>query len=1052
MAASHFRVANHLTTCRCSRSVSLRCFKANMIGFIFKKIIGSKNDREVKKLRPLVARINEIESTLQALSDDDLRKKTADWKAELSAIEDNDKLAARLNEILPEAFAVVKNACRRLCGQDVIVRGHPLRWEMVPFDVQLIGGIALHSGKIAEMATGEGKTLVATAPVYLNALTGRGVHVVTVNDYLASRDGEWMGAVYKFLGLTVGCILHDQPPHIRREQYNCDITYGTNAEFGFDYLRDNGMATRREEQVQRGHYFAIVDEVDSILIDEARTPLIISGPAVRTFDEQYAQWKPLVDSIVRAQERLCARYLSEAQELLKKLRPTDGSNPQNPDALAKEIGLLLFRVKTGQPKSEDLLKILEEPANLKLMNDAELSLHLDQKKVELYAEKEQLLYAIDEKSHEADLTEKGRTFLSPKDPDAFVLPDLNTAMHDIDVGPEPDARKRMEAKTKLQSDFETKAQKIHSIAQLLKAYSLYTKDVEYVVQDNKVIIVDQNTGRLMTGRRWSDGLHQAVEAKEGVEIERETQTLATITIQNYFRLYLKLAGMTGTAETEAGEFFDIYKLGVLVIPTNKPCLRKDANDSVYKTRREKFNAVLAEIKRVHGEGRPILVGTISVEVSEQLSKMLNREKLIHSVLNAKYHQQEAEIVARAGQRGAITIATNMAGRGTDIKLGPGVAELGGLHVLATERHEARRIDRQLRGRCSRQGDPGSSHFFVSLEDDLMRLFGAGNIVKYMEKLGLEEGQELEHPLLNRSIGQAQKRVEGHNFQIRKRTLEYDDVMNKQREVIYGFRNEIINSDDVRDRLMDIMEEVVITKVETLTKGEYDAQEWQTRALADWVNLNFPLGMPEEEIVKAAAAGKESPVPGSLFDGLSPAQFSVCNFISEKIRESYELKISFEEPEKLVTVERFTILSAIDKLWQEHLYEMDSLRYSIGLRAHGQRDPLIEYKAEAFKIFDELMVNIKTEICHNIFRSASSLMAFENFLRNVPQQTLHQPTSAFGNTSTGSSSAPQPKASDVVSEAAAAVEKSKPVQTGPKVGRNDPCPCRSGKKYKQCCGK
>jgi preprotein translocase subunit SecA len=1019
-----------------------------MIGFIFKKLIGSKNDREVKKLRPLVARINEIEAGLQSLSDDELRQKTSAWKTELATIEDNEKLAARLNEILPEAFAVVKSACRRLCGKDVIVRGHPLKWEMVPFDVQLIGGMALHGGKISEMATGEGKTLVATAPVYLNALTGRGVHVVTVNDYLAARDSEWMGAVYKFLGLTVGCILHDQPPHVRREQYNCDITYGTNAEFGFDYLRDNGMATRREEQVQRGHYFAIVDEVDSILIDEARTPLIISGPAVRTYDEQYAQWKPLVESIVRAQERLCARYLSEAEELIKKLRPTDGSNPQNPDALAKEIGLLLFRVKTGQPKSEALMKVLEEPANLKLMNDAELSLHLDQKKVELYAEKEQLLYAIDEKSHDADLTEKGRTFLSPKDSDAFVLPDLSTAMHDIDVGPEPDARKRMEAKGKLQADFETKAQKIHSISQLLKAYSLYAKDVEYVVQENKVIIVDQNTGRLMSGRRWSDGLHQAVEAKEGVEIERETQTLATITIQNYFRLYLKLAGMTGTAETEAGEFYDIYKLGVLVIPTNKPCLRKDANDSVYKTRREKYNAVIAEIKRVHGEGRPILVGTISVEVSELLSRMLHKEKLIHSVLNAKYHQQEAEIIARAGQRGAITIATNMAGRGTDIKLGPGVADVGGLHVLATERHEARRIDRQLRGRCSRQGDPGSSHFFISLEDDLMRLFGAGNIVKYMEKLGLEEGQELEHPLLNRSIGQAQKRVEQHNFQIRKRTLEYDDVMNKQREVIYGFRNEIINSDDVRDRLMDIMEEVVIAKVETHTKGDFDATEWQTRALADWVNLNFPLGMPEEEIAKAAQSGHDAPVSGSLYDGLSAAQFAVCNFISDSIRKAYELKISFEEPDKLVTVERFTILSAIDKLWQEHLYEMDSLRYSIGLRAHGQRDPLIEYKAEAFKIFDELMVNIKTEICHNIFRSASSLMAFENFLRNVPQQTKHDPTSAFG--------APPPadkgKASDVVSQAAEDISKQKPKQVGPKVGRNDPCPCGSGKKYKQCCGK
>jgi preprotein translocase subunit SecA len=626
-------------------------------------------------------------------------------------------------------------------------------------------------------------------------------------------------------------------------------------------------------------------------------------------------------------------------------------------------------------------------------------------------------------------------------------------LHEVDAGPEPDVRKRMEAKAKIQADYEAKAQRIHCIAQLLKAYSLYEKDVQYVVQDNKVIIVDENTGRLMTGRRWSDGLHQAVEAKENVAIERETQTLATITIQNYFRLYRKLAGMTGTAETEASEFFDIYKLGVLVIPTNRPVARKDANDSVYKTKREKFNAVVNEIKRVHGEGRPILVGTISVEVSEQLSRMLKREGIIHSVLNAKYHQQEAEIVARAGQRGAVTIATNMAGRGTDIKLGEGVAALGGLHVLATERHEARRIDRQLRGRCARQGDPGSSHFFIGLEDDLMRLFGSDRIVKYMEKMGLEEGQELEAGLLNRSIEQAQKRVEQHNFQIRKRTLEYDDVMNKQREVIYGFRNEIIHGDDVRDRLMDIMEEIVIQKVEEFTVSDADPGEWRIRLLADWVNLNFPIGIPEAELLKAARAGKDEPVRGSVFEGLSAAQFAVCNFISDAVRKAYELKVSFEQPEALQEVERYTILSAIDKLWQEHLYEMDSLRYSIGLRAHGQRDPLIEYKAEAYKIFDELMVNIKTEICHNIFRSASSLMAFENFLRNVPQQTLHQSTTAFGGTSTTSTEAQQ-RPSDIVSEAAAQVaqEKAKPVRTGPKVGRNDPCPCGSGKKYKHCCGK
>jgi preprotein translocase subunit SecA len=1060
-----------------------------MIGFIVRKIIGSKNDRELKKIRPLVGRINGFETEYQKLSDEQLRAKTEEFRTRIEETRkqrgyydltasvrrlesdlraDEAKIERRkafdleqqiLTEIMPEAFAAVKNACRRLVGQDIMVRGHPIKWEMIPFDVQLLGGYALHSGRISEMATGEGKTLVATLPIYLNALAGHGVHLVTVNDYLAARDSEWMGAVYKFLGLTVGCILHDQPPHVRREQYNCDVTYGTNAEFGFDYLRDNGMASRKEEQVQRGHYYAIVDEVDSILIDEARTPLIISGPAVVTYDEQYGQFKAQVESLFRAQERLCQRFLSEAQELIKKLHPEDGANQEEGEALEQEIGRLLFRVKTGMPKSEGLLNILENPENLRLMNQAELQLHADQKKTQLYAEKEQLLFAIDEKSNEADLTEKGRNFLSPKDPDAFMLPDLTTALHEIDTGPEPDARKRMEAKTKLQQEFEAKAQRIHAISQLLRAYCLYQKDVQYVIQDNKVIIVDENTGRLMTGRRWSDGLHQAVEAKEGVEIERETQTLATITIQNYFRLYQKLAGMTGTAETEAQEFFDIYKLGVLVIPTNRPVARKDGNDSVYKTKREKYNAVLKEIQDIHGKGRPILVGTISVEVSEHLSRMLKREGIVHSVLNAKYHQQEAEIVMRAGQRGAVTIATNMAGRGTDIKLGPGVAEAGGLHVMGTERHEARRIDRQLRGRCARQGDPGSSHFFISLEDDLMRLFGSDRIVKYMEKMGLEEGQELEHPLLNRSIQQAQKRVEQHNFQIRKRTLEYDDVMNKQREVIYGFRNEIIHAEDVRDRLMDIMEEVVVQKVEQNTAADFDENAWNVRALADWVNLNFPLGMPEREILKAARSGTEIPVPGSLYDGLSAAQFAVCNFISDSVRKSYDLKISFEKPEALKEVERYTILSAIDRLWQEHLYEIDSLRYSIGLRGYGQRDPLIEYKAEAYKIFDELMVNIKTEICHNIFRSASSLMAFENFLRNVPQQTLHQSTSAFGGGAAGregtagASAKPAGQGSDVVSEAAAAIERrGKPVRSGPKVGRNDPCPCGSGKKFKHCCGR
>lgn len=1020
-----------------------------MLGTIFKKIFGSKNERELKRLWPLVKQINEHEAALQSQPEQVLRDKTAAWKTRLAAITDDAELARELDAILPEAFAVVKNAGRRMCGKDVTVRGHPLRWEMVPFDVQLIGGMALHKGMISEMATGEGKTLVATLPTYLNALTGRGVHVVTVNDYLAARDGEWMGAVYKFLGLTVGCILHDQPPSVRRAQYACDITYGTNAEFGFDYLRDNGMATTKEDQVQRGHYFAIVDEVDSILIDEARTPLIISGPAVVARDSQvYSNYKPAIEGLVRAQHQLCDRYLREAEELLKKLNPADGSQPQGTEALEKEIGLLLYRVKLGQPRSPGLARLLEEPAHIKLMNKSELDLHLDQSKRDLYAQKEELFFAMEEKSHEADLTEKGRKHLSPNDPDAFMLPDITTAFSEIDGGAEPDARKRLEAKQKFQADFEAKAEKIHVISQLLKAYCLYEKDVQYVVQENKVIIVDENTGRLMTGRRWSDGLHQAVEAKENAIIEEETQTYATITIQNYFRLYHKLAGMTGTAETEAQEFFDIYKLGVLVIPTNRPIARKDQNDSVYKTKREKFEAVLKEIQTVHALGRPILVGTVAVESSEHLSRILKRAGLIHSVLNAKFHEQEAEIVARAGQKGAITIATNMAGRGTDIKLGPGVADVGGLHVLATERHEARRIDRQLRGRCARQGDPGSSHFFIALEDDLMRLFGSDKIVKVMERVGLEEGQELEHPLLNRSIQTAQKRVEQHNFQARKRTLEYDDVMNKQREIVYGFRNEIIRGTDVRDRLMDIMEEVVLAKVDEFTAADTEISDWNIRGLADWVNLNFPIGMPEEKILKTAEDGGEMPVPGSAFDGLNAGQFAVCHLIAKSVRDAYDLKIQFEDAEALKNVERYIVLSAIDKLWQEHLYNMDSLRTSIGLRAYGQRDPLIEYKAEAFKLFDELMVNIKTEICHNIFRSASSMLAFENFLKNLPTITSHSEPAPY----TGAEPPAKSNASDMVSDAANELSKPAPKRSGPKVGRNDPCPCGSGKKYKQCCGR
>ncbi len=1026
-----------------------------MLGYFVRKIIGTKNEREVRKLSPVVVRINDFELQLQSVSEDALRAKTAAWKEELAPIEDKAALAAKLNEILPEAFAVVKTACRRMAAakQSVHVRGHDIAWDMIPFDVQLIGGFALHSGRIAEMATGEGKTLVATLPVYLNALTGRGVHVVTVNDYLAARDSEWMGGLYTFLGLTIGCIQHDQPPDVRRAQYNCDITYGTNSEFGFDYLRDNGMAVTSAEQVQRGHYFAIVDEVDSILVDEARTPLIISGPAVvHTDNKIYDEFRPAIGRVEQAQKILCLRFASEAESLMKKLHPEDGSNPTDKDELERQIGILLFRVKQGQPRLPEFLRLLESAENIRLMNKAELSLHADQSKKLLYAEKEELFFAIDEKGHDADLTEKGRQFLRPDDPDAFMLPDIGTQFHEIDMATGLDARQRLDAKQKAQQDFESRAQKIHVISQLLKAFCLFERDVNYVVQDNKVIIVDEHTGRALPGRRWSDGLHQAVEAKEGVEIERETQTYATITIQNYFRLYTKLAGMTGTAETEAQEFLDIYHLGVLVIPTNKPSQRKDSHDTVYKTRREKWDAVVREIVNVYNQGRPILVGTISVEASEHLSRLLKKAGVAHSVLNAKYHEQEAEIVGRAGLRAAVTIATNMAGRGTDIKLGDGIAEIGGLHVVATERHESRRIDRQLRGRCARQGDPGSSHFFLSLEDDLMRLFGSDRIVRYMEKMGLEEGQELEHPLLNKSIGQAQKRVEQHNFQIRKRTLEFDDVMNRHREVIYSFRNDIIHTDDVRDRLMDIMEEVVVEKIRQFSDEGNDYDAWNIRGLSDWANLTFPLGLPEEEIIKAAQTGTETPQPKSLFDGLSSHQFAVASFVCEAVRRAYELKISVENPEALKTVERYTMLSAIDRQWQEHLYNMDSLRVSISLRAYGQKDPLMEYKAESYKLFEDLMVNVKSEICRNIFLSASSLMAFQNFLRKLPQRTTHAEVNAFSAGTDQALSAASSAVVDEVTEEFSRAAAAKPLRTGPKVGRNDPCPCGSGKKFKQCCGK
>jgi preprotein translocase subunit SecA len=1011
-------------------------------------VLGSKNQRELKKLWPLVAKINEFEKEYQGLMDEQLIAKTTQFKERFGRGE-------TLDSLLPEAFAVVKNACRRLTERKhkCLVRGQEITWEMIPFDVQLIGGMVLHSGRIAEMATGEGKTLVATFPAYLNALTGRGVHVVTVNDYLAARDSEWMGEVYRFLNLTVGCIQNGQNPELRRAQYNCDISYGTNSEMGFDYLRDNGMASSKAEQVQRGHAYAIVDEVDSILIDEARVPLIIAGPATIS-THQYEKFKPAIERIVYAQSLESNRWAADARKQIE-------------EGNYAEAGRLLFKIKNSTPTNKQLLKMIEEPEIRRAMDDAELVLYQDPRKTELYALKAEAYFSIDPKSNEADLSERGREFLSPNEPETFVLPDLITVFHDIDSNETLSKEEKQRAKANAQAKYDEASERIHNIAQLLRAYCVYEKDVQYVVQDNKVVIVDENTGRALPGRRWADGLHQAVEAKEGVKIDRETQTLATITIQNYFRLYQKLSGMTGTAETEANEFHDIYKLDVVVIPTNRPIARVDLDDIIYKTRREKYNAIIREIKAAHAKGQPVLVGTISVESSELISRMLKRESIIHNVLNAKFVQQEAEIVAQAGQRGAVTIATNMAGRGTDIKLGKGVNQVqglyvanakqrvvetvgpettidekagehytSGLYVIGTERHESRRIDRQLRGRCARQGDPGCSKFFVSFEDDLMRNFGdSRRLSGMMTRLGMKDDEELQHPWLNKSVESAQRRVEERNYVSRKYTLQYDDVMNQQRTVIYAWRNDILVTETPREEIFEVVEQLLDGETEArLTGAEANPAEFVA-----WLNSTFPLGVEEKDF--DFNAGPEAAKKVAL----------------QKIREAYDIKIKFEDPNALLSLERYTLLGSIDRLWQEHLYAIDALRHSINLRTIGQKDPLVEYKREAFQMFSDLMGRINYEIASSLFKTSASITAFESFLRNLPQKLIHEvPPSTMSQPDPGQS-APMPLENPEPAEtngsaAPAAPERQLPIRhDGPVISRNAMCPKGSGKKFKYCCG-
>ncbi|MEI7551363.1 MAG: preprotein translocase subunit SecA [Verrucomicrobiota bacterium] len=993
-----------------------------MLSFLFKRFAGRHYKKFLEKARPTVARINELELSYRPLSDEQLRAKTDEFRARLKAGE-------TLDQILPEAFATVKSAARRLVGRTIVVCDHELTWDMVHFDVQLIGGLAIHQGKIAEMATGEGKTLVSTLPLYLNSLNGRNTQLVTVNDYLARRDSEWMGHLYNFLGVSVGCIQQQMAPDLRREMYGRDITYGTASEFGFDYLRDNGMATRKEDQVQRDHWYCIVDEIDSILVDEARTPLIISGPAPIEREQPFTRIKPPVDALVSDQTRLCNRIVSEAKGLLEKPAASED------DKLLASRKML--QVKMGHPKNKLLLRLMETPEWRKLLDTTETEMNSDLNKEEVYRLKEELFFVIDERQHQADLTEIGRKTLRPDNPDAFVLPDLATEFSDLDKDPAFSPEQREAKKLTSQTRYAEVSEDIHAISQLLRAYSLYEKDVEYVVQEGKVMIVDENTGRVMPGRRWSDGLHQAVEAKEGVMIERETRTYATITIQNYFRMYEKLAGMTGTAETEATEFNDIYRLSVQVIPTNQPCIRVDRNDSIFKTRRDKFNAVVREIEAASKRGQPVLVGTVSVESSEVLSRMLKRAGVIHTVLNAKFHQQESEIVSRAGQRGAVTIATNMAGRGTDIKLGEGVREAGGLYVVGTERHESRRIDRQLRGRCSRQGDPGLTKFFLSLEDDLMRLFLQGNLASRLMEGSMKEGEELEHPWLNRSIESAQKKVEQQNYSIRKRLLQYDDVLNQQREVVYGIRNAAIHADRPKAIIFEQIEEELLLRLEAAGYGEKGgAVPSAVESLVGWANAHFPISLRVDELAGGDAA-------------------ALAALILARIHQAYAVKESAEVPEALGSLERYVVINAIDHHWQEHLTEMEDLRKSIGLRSYGQKDPLVEYKSEAYRFFEELMNNVRLQICTGLFRSASNLASFENMLA-----LLSRTARAVGPTDAPApAAAPRLETSTTVTGGGATSAPAPEIQLPrvtirrdtPKVGRNDPCPCGSGKKFKQCHG-
>jgi preprotein translocase subunit SecA len=1093
----------------------------SIINKVLGLFLGNKYERDMKEINPYVELVHGEFSKLQSLTNDQLRDKTAELRGEIKKgiAEDEkeiqqlkvkaekeedvylkeeiynhidklekqieEKLEDILDKCLPAAFAVVKETARRfkqnstlevtarqydrdlaatrpsivISGDKAvwsnkwIAGGNEITWDMVHYDVQLIGGVALHKGKIAEMATGEGKTVVATLPVFLNALAGRGVHIVTVNDYLSKRDSEWMGPIYEFHGLTVDCIDKHQPNSAdRRKAYLADITFGTNNEFGFDYLRDN-MAINPEDLVQRRHHYAIVDEVDSVLIDDARTPLIISGPTAQADNQQFDALKPKVEKLVSAQKKLVTQILADAKKAITENRSEEG-------------GLLLLRAFKGLPKNNALIKFLSEEGNKSLLLKTE-NFYMQNNSKEMHKATDELFFIIDEKANSIELTEKGIDLISTSVEDAsfFILPDMGSKIADLEKAGLND-RDKLRAKDELLQDYSVKSERVHTMTQLLKAYTLFENDVEYVVMDNKVKIVDEQTGRILEGRRYSDGLHQAIEAKENVRVEAATQTYATITLQNYFRMYHKLAGMTGTAETEAGELWNIYKLDVVVIPTNVQCIRNDREDIVYKTKREKYNAVIDEISLMHNHGRPVLVGTTSVEISELLSRMLKMKGLKHNVLNAKLHQREAEIVAEAGKPGTITIATNMAGRGTDIKLTPAVKDAGGLAIIGTERHESRRVDRQLRGRAGRQGDPGSSQFFVSLEDELMRLFGSERIAGIMDKLGLKDGEMIQHQMITRSIERAQKKVEENNFGIRKRLLEYDDVMNSQREVIYKKRRHALLGERLTVDVANMMYDVTESLVDTYHKeGDFESFDFDLirsfsmdSPVSSEVFLKSPVSEITEEVYKKvletykrkeeAISAQAYPVLKDVYDRMSHVYENVVVPISDGIKVFQvitNLKATTETGgrELARAYEKTVVLATIDDSWKEHLREMDELKQSVQNATYEQKDPLLIYKFESFELFRTMVNKVNKDVVSTLMKG------------HIPNQDPEQVKEAerrrqvdMSNMRTSKSDFSQYSSTGGGSDRGRRTE---PVRVEKKVGRNDPCPCGSGKKYKQCHG-